>query len=242
MLDNANIIVIDIETYDPHLMELGSGVYRKDCYILGVAVLADTGTRMYLDFGHKGCTAETRAKNRAMLADILKNKVAKLGHNFLYDLDILMTTEGLEVNGKLEDTQIRESLLDAYAKHYDLDTLSKKYNGPGKSISEVERICARQGWSGPPQTHLWKMTVDEVRDYALGDVDQTLFIWQQQQLKLMDEGLLDLYDLECRLIRPLQEMKALGVRVDRKKREQVSLTLRQEYNQKMKEFTELYGK
>lgn len=242
MLENASIIVVDLETYDPNLTELGSGVYRKDCYVLGAAVLSDTGYKEYLDFGHKGCTAETRARSKATLASILCNNVPKLGHNFLYDLDILMTLEGLDVNGRLEDTQIRESLLDAYAKHYDLDTLSKKYNGPGKRVTEVERICARQGWGGPVQSHLWKMTVDEVRDYALGDVEQTMFIWQQQQLRLMDEGLLDLYDLECRLTRPLQEMKNLGVRTDRQKREQVSAILRKEYSQKMKEFSERYGK
>ena len=37
-------------------------------------------------------------------------------------------------------------------------------------------------------------------------------------------------------------MKNLGVRLDRQKREQVSAILRKEYNQKMKEFSERYGK
>ena len=31
-------LIVDIETYDPELSEMGSGVYRKDGYILGVAL------------------------------------------------------------------------------------------------------------------------------------------------------------------------------------------------------------
>ena len=41
-LSDAKVIVVDIETYDPNLLELGAGVYRADGYILGVSI-ADKG-------------------------------------------------------------------------------------------------------------------------------------------------------------------------------------------------------
>lgn len=241
MLEDAGIIVVDIETYDPLLTEMGPGVYRKDAIILGVAVVSDSGFRKYYDLGHKGCSPETRRRSIGELKDILSNSVPKLGHNFLYDLDFLVNLEGLEVNGKWEDTQIRESLLDAYAKHYDLDTLAKKYGGVGKRTTKVEQICARKGWTGAPQTHLYKMTAEDVADYALGDGDATLFVWERQQKGLEDENLQDLYSIECRLLRPLLQMKARGIRVDRQKRQQVSNALHIEYRDKMKAFASRYG-
>ena len=37
-LSNSKVIALDIETYDPELKEMGTGVYRKDGYILGVSI------------------------------------------------------------------------------------------------------------------------------------------------------------------------------------------------------------
>lgn len=241
MLEDAGIIVVDLETYDPLLVEMGSGIYRQDCKTLGVAVVTDTGFRKYYDFGHVGCTDFDYQKNKEEVQSILANNVPKLGHNFMYDLDFLVTLEGMTVNGVLEDTQIRESLLDAYAKHYDLDTLAKKYGGVGKRTSKVDIICERNGWKGAPQSHLWRMTAEDVKDYALGDTDATLFVWERQRKQLEEENLLDLYKLECRLTRPLQKMKRLGLRIDRSKRQQVSLALRKEYKEKMDQFSKQYG-
>lgn len=241
MLEEAKIIVVDLETYDPYLTELGSGVYRKDSYILGVAILSDTGFRKYYDFGHKGCDAGTRARNKEEVQSILENRVPKLGHNFLYDLDMLINLEGMTVNGRWEDTQIRESLLDAYAMHYDLDTLDKKYGGGGKRVSRVEVICERNGWKGAPQTHLYRMPASDVEDYALGDVDATLRIWECQRGPLEEQNLMDLYSIECRLTRPLLGMRKIGIRIDKNKRQQVSDTLRAEYREKMGSLSKRYG-
>lgn len=241
MLEDAGIIVIDLETYDPYLSELGPGIYRKDVSILGAAVVSNNGFRKYYDLGHRGCTPETRARNRDELASILSNNVPKLGHNFMYDLDMLINYEGLEVNGRWEDTQIRESLLDAYAKHYDLDTLSKKYGGVGKKTSKVEQICERNGWKGPPQIHLYRMPASDVAEYALGDADATLFVWERQQAALEEQSLMNLYAIECRLTRPLLKMRKIGIRIDREKRKAVSDTLHQEYGNKMNAFCKKYG-
>lgn len=238
---NANIMVVDIESYDPELSSLGSGVYRKDCYILGVAVVTDSGFRNYFNLRHPGCSAETRTRNRAELATLLESSVPKLGHNFLYDLDMLINLEGLKVNGRYEDTQIRESLLDAYANHYDLDTLSKKYGGEGKRDTGIEEICNSQGWTGAPQTHLYKMPGELVAEYALGDAEETLFVWQQQQAKLEEEELLHLYGIECDLFRPLLAMRKQGIRIDRNKRSKVSMQLRQAYSKQMLDFSKDYG-
>jgi len=241
MLEDANIIVVDLETYDPYLTELGSGVYRKDCYILGAAVATDNGFRKYYDFGHKGCTPGIKAKNKDELQSILLNNVPKLGHNFIYDLDMLINLEGMTVNGRWEDTQIRESLLDAYAMHYDLDSLAKRYGGVGKKLTKVEQICERNGWKGPPQTHLYRLTAEDTAEYALGDTDATLFIWERQRDRLRDEGLMDLYSIECRLTKLLLKMRKTGIRIDRKKRQQVSDILRKEYYEKMGLLSQRYG-
>ena len=242
MLDEAGIIVVDIETYDPDLESMGPGTFRRDCQILGVAVVSDTGYRRYFNLGHKGILQNEKHKSRAELQEILTNKVPKLGHNFLYDLDLLVLFDGYTVNGKYEDTQVRESLIDAYANHYDLDTLSLKYGGTGKRLTQVEAICGRNGWAKPYQKHLYKMTAAEVEDYALGDADETLKIYLRQQETLEAEGLLSLYDMEIRLMPCLLQMRKQGVRIDRAKRQLVSDQLHQKYDETMGAFSKRYGK
>ena len=133
-------LIVDIETYDPELSEMGAGVYRKDGYVLGVA-LYDPQTRKkeYVNLRHKGITEEQRNKNMSYLRDILGSDYTKVGANFLYDLDWLQNgaDTGFKVNGKYQDVQSRECLLDAYARSYSLDTLSLKY---GHVVNTIRRL------------------------------------------------------------------------------------------------------
>lgn len=237
-------LIVDIETYDPELSEMGAGVYRKDGYVLGVA-LYDPQTRKkeYVNLRHKGITEEQRNKNMGYLRDILGSDYTKVGANFLYDLDWLQNGEdtGFKVNGKYQDVQSRECLLDAYARSYSLDTLSLKYGHGGKHDQEIIDWCKAKGLKGAPQKHLYLMPFDMVERYALGDVEETDNVFLAQEPELEAQGLNQILNIEMGLLPLLLQMRKQGIRVNETRRREVSQELTQGYYKTLRDFEKKYN-
>lgn len=229
-------MVVDIETYDPNLMSDGPGVYRKDGYILGVAIWQKGVIKEYVR-----TDKEFKDSGRERLKDILSSSVTKVTANGIYDLDWLQNWLGVRTNGRIEDVQVRECLLDAYAMSYSLDTLSKKYGSEGKHDEEIIEFCRKRGLKGAPQQYLYMMPPEMVERYALGDVEETGLVFEAQQPLLEMEGLIDVLNLECGLIPLLVDMKGTGIRVDEKKRAAVSDQLVSEYKEKLAIYKQKYG-
>lgn len=229
-------MVVDIETYDPGLQEHGSGVYRKDGYIIGIAIYQPGAMKEYFHL-----LGEKKASNTEKLKEILSTPITKVGANFIYDVDWIQNWLGLRVNGRLEDVQSRECLIDAYSYSYSLDNIAKKYGLPGKEDAEIKAYCASRGWTGAPQTHLYRMPEDVVARYALGDVQVTGDIFERQQAILDREELNTVNDLECGLVPLLVDMRRNGIRVNEQKRQQVSDKLITEYKIEQAAFDKKYG-
>lgn len=237
-------LIVDIETYDPELTEMGSGVYRKDGYVLGVALYdPQEHKKQYVNLRHKGITEEQRNKNIGYLRDTLGSDYTKVGANFLYDLDWLQNSSdtGLKVNGKYQDVQSRECLLDAYARSYSLDTLSLKYGHGGKHDQEIIDWCKERGLKGAPQKHLYLMPFDIVERYALGDVEETDNVFLAQESELEAQGLNQILNIEMGLLPLLLQMRKQGIRVNETRRQEVSQELTQGYYKSLKDFEKKYN-
>lgn len=239
-----NRLIVDIETYDPELSEMGAGVYRNDGYVLGVA-LYDPQIRKkeYINLQHKGITEEQRNKNIAYLCRVLGEDTLKVGANFLYDLDWLENgkTTGIKVNGRYQDIQSRECLLDAYARSYSLDTLSLKYGHGGKHDQEIIDWCSARGLKGAPQKHLYLMPFEIVERYALGDVEETDNVFLAQEPELEAQGLNQILNIEMGLLPLLLQMRKQGIRVNETRRQEVSQELTQGYYKSLKDFEKKYN-
>lgn len=218
------MITYDCETYDPELSEHGPGVYRKDGYVLGVAIKEDDKPGTY----HPLVGPERPASMR-YLEKVLSSNEDKLAANGLYDIDWLQNFEGLKINGKLFDVQYAEPLLDEYASSYSVDAMAQRYLGQKKGIDEIAAYCASKGWGGIPQKHLKDVPVPLVAKYAISDVDQEYAIHKMQLERLASEDLMPLYEMECALTPLLVQMRKAGLRLDRDKRMIAAKTLRAKY-------------
>lgn len=107
----APYVAIAVDTRDPNCATLGSGVFRNDACLLGVA-LAAQGKAVYLD-----------AIQLPLLRDALPRLQALIGHNLLYTLDWLCNKHAISPPAQLHDVAFAAALLDEYKDSYSLDAL-----------------------------------------------------------------------------------------------------------------------
>jgi len=213
-LKNQPVISLDIETYDPLLLDKGPGVYRKDGHILGCAITTTDGFSEYYDIGHEETNPVRKQKNIAYLKEQLAGNNKKLGANLLYDIDWLQNGYGINVNGELHDVQYAESLLDEYSRSYSLDNLALKYLNKGKKKSRITEYAESKGWKGDARKHLSKMPLEMVREYALEDTVLPIEIFRKQWACMKEQNLLEVYHMEIALTPLLLQMRKQGVRVN----------------------------
>lgn len=219
-----DIVVLDIESYDPNLGTLGPGVYHDpEAYILGCGVFdSATKERTYYPLHARDRTPQELANSRAKLADILATDRPKLLANAVYDLDWLENRENIPVNGFIHDVQIAEPLLDAYRLSYSLQALADHYKVVGKQTTEIYEVArnldpTHKAYKNP-QELLWLMPTDVVGRYCCADLDATLEVLLKQIPLLQQEDLLNLYEVECNLVRVCLMMRKNGIHIDQNKR------------------------
>lgn len=217
-------IVLDIETYDPNLSELGPGVYHDpEAYVLGCGVYdPKTNERTYYPLHARDKTPNELAKSKEQLKAVCASESPKLLANAIYDLDWLENREGIPVNGFIHDVQVAEPLLNSYRLSYSLQALSEVYEVPGKQTDEIYKVAAHLDPTHKsyknPQELLWLMPTDVVGRYCCADLDATLAVLKKQMPLLVKEELLDLYECECNLVRVCLMMRKNGIRIDQEKR------------------------
>jgi len=228
-LSDSEIIVIDVETKDPELKEKGTGVFRDDGYLLGVAISDGTFSHYY-NLGHPDVTKEEKLANEKYIKYVMALPCDKLGTNILYDIDWLQNWAGWTVNGRWHDIIVAEALIDEYRSSYSLDSLAEKYLGLHKKNESTYQYCIdhrlKVGKLGTERKWLWKMPYDLVAPYAEGDVELPLKIFELQKKiickdylfkrdgKWVGETLEEIYDVEIRSQNMLIYMRKNGVRVD----------------------------
>ena len=244
-LSGATCIALDTETYDPELLDNGPGWARGKGHIVGASVAVAGGHSWYFPIRH---TVESEYNldpdhTLAWLRDTLGNsRQAKLGANLTYDVGWLRQ-EGVHVKGQLIDTCFAEALLDESAE-VNLDTLGVKYLGEGKETNLLYQWCS-DSYGGKPndgqRANIYRSPPRLVGPYAQGDADLPLRVAAKQYQQLVKENLYELFQLECRLIPLLIEMRFAGVTVDIPKAEQLRDTLQAEEIETQKRLNTLAG-
>lgn len=212
-------IAIDIETKDPDLGEQGPGVRREGNYICGIAIgLERSGLRCYLPVRHEGGgNLDPNMVFNWARAELNAFEGEVVGAQLLYDLDWLASERITFPKVKrFLDVQNAEPLLDENRRRFGLEYLAQDYLGATKITPELEhaKIVHKFKTDKQLKQNLWKLPANLVGAYAEGDVDLPLRILPHQLKRLEDEDLLNVFDIETRLIPMLLAMRRRGVRVD----------------------------
>lgn len=224
-LSSARVISIDCETYDPDLLTHGPGWARGKGHIVGVSIGADGGGRWYYPIRHEVEPQDNW--DPEMVLNWLRHTLAnpnqpKVGANLLYDIGWLRH-EGVTVRGELVDVQYAEALLDERAE-VNLETLGQKYLGEGKDSSLLYDWCSRfygGKANGAQRANIYRSPPRLVGPYAEADADLPMRVAIAMYPKLVQEGLLELLQMECALIPLLVDMRFAGVRVDVQRAEEL---------------------
>ena len=227
------IAAVDIETSDPHLKEWGPGACRKDGKILGVGIYCPD----------KGIDEYFSPDEPSDVCDILRDpNIVKVFHNGVYDLDWLINGYGLEVNGRIEDTMTRETLLDSYAFSYSLDACCARRGVVGKNKGDtIDEWWKQQGKKSKAIEHLEEIPAEIVGKYCKQDCKATYDLYMAQQPLLDEQNLLTANDIECRLYPLLMNMKGNGIRVNIQQLLDLADMFDDEYENGIHELEDKYG-
>jgi DNA polymerase I-like protein with 3'-5' exonuclease and polymerase domains len=190
--------------------------------IVGVAVAVD-GWKGYYPVAHEGGGNMDKKLVYSWLQDILnQTDTTFIFHNAMYDV-CWLRREGMTINGHIVDTMIAASLIDENRLSYRLDILSKHYVGIGKD--EKILIEAAKDYGLDPKKDMWRLPALFVGQYAERDAESTLKLWQRLKVELLNQELMDVFNLETKLFPCLVDMRFKGVRVDLEKADNIKKNL-----------------
>ena len=219
-------IAIDLETRDPNLLKHGPGWATGDGEVVGIAV-ATRGWSGYLPIKHEAGGNLDRTFVLGWLKTQLSTNSDKIFHNSLYDVGWLKR-EGIELQGKIQDTMIAAPLINENRTRYSLDSLGFEYCGERKDETLLKQAALE--WGVNPKAEMWKLPSKYVGTYAEQDAVLTLKLWQEMKKEIDKQGLNQIYDLESGILPLLIQMRWNGMLIDQSKAEETADILKKKEN------------
>lgn len=253
-LSAASALCVDLETWDPDLKEHGPGYGRGKGHIIGVAIATDDGLfKEYYPIRHREEEHDNFDPGTVLAwakEQLERKDIWVIGHNLLYDLGFL-SSEGINVTGKLYDTWIGEKLL-RHRNDCSLEATGQRHVGKGKKSTLLLRWLHQfYGRGRTPEDddlddsqkgNLFRAPPRLVGPYAISDVELPFEIAEVQRKLLTAAGLDDVFELECGLLPLLVKMRMEGVTVDVAKAEEADVKVSQEIQDLQTEIDALAGR
>lgn len=248
-LSAAVAIGIDLERKEYNFEKGGPGWAKGDAHTVGYAISArardGTTGKWYFPVAHEVepwfnlDAANVKSWIRYALSD---PRQVKVGANLYYDIGSL-TDDGIYAEGQLFDCQFAEAILSS-DEEVNLDYLGFKYLGRGKEINQLYTWCALaygKAKSGDQRENIWRASPRLVGPYAEDDALLPLYILDRQWALMEREQLLDVFLLECGLIRLMIEMRLAGVTVNRDEAEKLYDSLAVDVTEAYTKLNEMSG-
>ena len=187
--------------------------------LVGISFSFEDGNAFYLPLAHRYLGVPEQLEFKAVcekLKPILEDKsIKKCGHNIKYDL-IVMSNEGIALDGVDFDTMIASYLLNPSSRGHGLDALTMEYFGH-KNLTYKEMTG-----TGSKEIGFDEVEVDRATEYAAEDSDMTWRLKGKLQPQLKDSTLKLYKEIELPLLEVLAEIELNGVYVDRKHLKELS--------------------
>lgn len=180
---------------------------------------SDPRDSWYFPVRHEGSNPYDPDKVASILRKYAANRDLRwVMHNAAFDLSML-SSEGIDVSGVIEDTSINEALINEYAPSFSLDSCCRRHGVTEKKGDRLYEHMAKTfgGEATRDQmANFWRLSSrDEIAlDYATGDGTSTWELHAKQQNVLDREDLRTVWDVECRLISVLHRMSMRGIRIN----------------------------
>jgi|6_EtaG_2_1085325.scaffolds.fasta_scaffold04555_2 DNA polymerase I-like protein with 3'-5' exonuclease and polymerase domains len=236
-LTHATEIAVDLETRDPNLLQLGPGWATNDGEVVGVSIATNDWSG-YLPFKHEGGGNLDKDFVLAWVKRQMSSPADKIFHNSLYDVGWLKR-EGIEIQGKIQDTMIAAPLINENRHRYSLDSLGFEYCGDRKDETLLKQ--AARDWGVNPKAEMWKLPSKYVGPYAEQDAVLTLKLWNKMKPVLEKQNLTKIYALESGILPLLIEMRWRGIKIDQDKAQKTMEQLKVKEEQTVKQIKKDYG-
>ena len=181
--------------------------------LVGISFSFNDGNAFYLPLAHRYLGAPEQLEFevvREKLKQVFEDKsIKKCGHNIKYDL-IVMSNEGIALDGVDFDTMIASYLLNPSSRGHGLDALTMEYFGH-KNLTYKEMTG-----TGSKEIGFDEVEVGRATEYAAEDSDMTWRLKGKLQPQLKDSTLKLYKEIELPLLEVLAEIELNGVYIDRK--------------------------
>tara|TARA_R110000751_G_scaffold16771_1_gene52715 strand:- start:525 stop:2393 length:1869 start_codon:yes stop_codon:yes gene_type:complete len=236
--DPKEELALDLETKDPHLIDRGPGWATDDGHIVGIG-LASKSWSGYLPIRHEGGGNLDDALVLRWLKKTLQQRTGPLiCHNALYDVGWLKR-EGIDIKTPIYDTMFAAPLLNEHRRSYSLNNLGADYCDDVKDETLLESAAHAYGVN--KKSELYQLPAKYVGEYGEQDAVLTLKLWDKLSSLVQEEGIQQIFQMECDLIPLLLEMRWRGVKIDTSRVEEVSELLSKQEQQLYVESKRKFG-
>jgi DNA polymerase I-like protein with 3'-5' exonuclease and polymerase domains len=215
----------------------GPGWPRNDGFIAGYAVAVE-GWSGYYPVAHAGGGNLDKRLVERWVSDVLATPADKVMHNAAYDCGWLRAS-GFTINGRIVDTMLAAPLIDENRFNYSLNSLGFDYLKEVKSEAALKQAAADFGVH--PKKELWKLPAMYVGEYAEQDAALTLKLWQHFKIKMRQDEVESIFNLETEVFPILLNMTQRGIRFHRSKAEQLIDQLQKREKEIHKELRAICG-
>ena len=205
-LASVELIAIDTET---------TSLDVRRAELVGISIGISADKCFYIPLGHCGDDGALISSQLSMkeISEVLEpilrsDSVAKLAHNLKYDYGVLKHAMKLELNGPLIDTMIAAYLVEPSRRSFKLDDLCFEL---GVKLTSYQQVTG-----GDKREDAFSyVAIERACNYSCEDVHGTLLLWQHYQPLLEEGRQVELFsEVEMRLVPILEEMEAIGIRID----------------------------
>jgi DNA polymerase I len=227
--DEAPYLAFDTET---------TGLHWPSDRMFGFSIALPDGTVGYFDIRHHPRAIDW------VNDELSRFRGTVICHNASFDYKMAESGSIYLPIDRMDDTVIRQCLINEHEQSFSLDYLAGKYLGDQKVSSiydDLAKMFGGRATRGVQMKNLHLAPPTLVEPYAVKDALLTLRLWEWQQEEIKKQEIEAICAFERRVMVPLIKAEMRGIRVDAKLAEKAMAKLTLEIDARQAELNSLVG-